>query len=202
MWSRIKSTWLPVGTALLAVALLGGEPARAGGIVITLGTSSPVGDPLYDYTFYVELAAHSELQNGGYFTVYDLPGVVAGALTSQPSVYWGSATYLTGLTPTGTPAITDSSTVENVTWKYLGSAINNTGSSAVDLGSFVVQTAQLNSPPAPTTLLYVASLDGTTYTDQGTVIVNAAVPEPSSLVLLGSACMLAPIVIARFRRSR
>ena len=204
MSSRIRSAWLPVGTALLAVALLGGQPARAGsvGIIITTGTSTPVGDPFYDYTFDVELAAGYTLQNGGYFTVYDIPDVGPSSLTSQPTIDWGSSIQLLGLTPTGTPTgITDSATVENVTWKYFGSAIT-AGSSAVDLGSFVVQTdVQLNSPPTPT-LLYVGSLGNGTYSDQGTVIVNAVVPEPSSLVLLGSACMLAPIVIARFRRSR
>ncbi len=203
MLSRIRNAGLSFGAALLAVAVVGGQPAWAGsvGIIIKTGTSSPVGDPFYNYTFDVELAAGYTLQNGGYFTVYDLPGVGATSLTGQPSREWGASIQYLGVTPTGTPTITDSPTVENVTWQYFGSAIT-AGSSAVDLGNFVVQTAvQLSTPPTPT-LLYVGSLDGTNYTDQGTVIVNAVVPEPSSLVLLGAACVFAPIVIARFRRSR
>lgn len=201
MASRIRNTGLGVGAALIAVAVLGGQAAQAGtvGIIITSGSTSPVGDPSYDYSFDVELAAGYTLQNGGYFTVYDLPGVVAGSLTGQPNLYWGSSIQLLGITPTGTPTITDSPTVENVTWQYNGTAIT-AGSSAVDLGTFIVQTEPLTSQPSPT-LLYVGSLGGGTYSDQGTVIVNAIVPEPTSIVLLASG-LLAPILIARSRRSK
>lgn len=198
---RISSVGRVIGLALLVV-VAGGRAAQAGtvGIIITSGGTAPTGDPFYTYYFDVELAAGYTLNSGGYFTVYDLPGVISGSLTGQPSLYWGSSIQFQGITPTGTPTITDSPTVENVTWQYNGSAIT-AGSSAVDLGIFRVQTEQLSSQPTPD-LLYVGSLGGNTYTDQGTIQVNAIVPEPSSIVLLASGCLLAPVLIARSRWKR
>ncbi len=201
MASLIRKSALAFGVSLLALAVLGDRPAHAGsvGIVIKSGGTAPVGDPLYNYYFNVDLAAGYTLQTGGYFTVYDIPGVAPGALTAQPNLYWGASIQELGVTPTGTPTITDSPTIENVTWQYNGAGIT-AGSSAVDLGTFIVQTVNLSSQPTPT-LLYVGSLGNNTYTDQGTVIVNAIVPEPASIILLGSAAFMAPVfLVVRSRR--
>jgi hypothetical protein len=192
-------------------ALLGGVNfAMAGstpksGIIITTGSVSPVGDPSYAYTFDIELAAGSTLLSGGYVTVYDLPYIASNSLTSQPNdyptYYWLGSIQDTGITPVGvTLPFTDSPTLENVTWRYIGPTINNSnGTSAENLGDFSVGPIPENTPSV--TLNYLGSLDGSTEADTGSITVTA-IPEPSSLVLLLTAMVGVPLLVLRSRQHR
>lgn len=200
MKRRSNGAWIMAAVAGLA-AMIAGEEARAGGISIPIATTQQTGDPTYEYIFTVDLLAGSTLIPGGFFTVYDLPGIPSGALTSQPNISWGSSIQLTGITPTGASP-TDSLIIENVTWKWNGaSSITAPTNSDLFLGLFIVgSTVELPSPPTPT-LIYVGSLDGVNASNQGTVTVSA-VPEPGSIILLSTALVSGVFGSARGRRRR
>ena len=122
---RTKGTWSLPGLAAIVAFFLAGHTAQAGsvssikGISIVSGSTMQTGDPTYEYLFNVDLLAGSTLSSGGFFTVYDLPALTAGALTSQPSISWGSSVQLLGITPSGV-TVTDDPTLYNVTWQWNG----------------------------------------------------------------------------------
>jgi hypothetical protein len=193
---RIRRTWTLVGLAALGALFTNCDNARAGsvvGIVIKSGGSHQAGDPTYNYYFDVELTAGSTLLTGGYFTVYDLPGVMGSSPTQQPNS-WNDSLQLVGLTPLNTiPPIPDDPAIWNVTWIYTGNPITGRSPEGTDLGTFVITTGELTYQPLPT-LYYVATLDGINYTDQGTVKINAIVPEPSSVILLVAGVGILPLL--------
>jgi hypothetical protein len=202
----MKSSWTWRGLATL-VALMGGPnftmgaPVPSKGIIITRGSVSPVGDPSFAYTFDIQLAAGSILQTGGLITVYDLPDITADSLTSQPNRFWGESIQLLGFTPSNpNPVPNDSPLLENVTWSYSGATIDNSGgTSSLDLGNFAIGPIPENEPSV--TLTYVGSLNGMDATDTGFITVTA-IPEPSSLILLLTAMVGAPLLVLRTRQHR
>jgi hypothetical protein len=199
MSRRIRGASLLAG---LAVILAGGRAAQAGGIIITSGTVIQTGDPTYEYIFDTQLLPGSSLHNGGFFTIYDLPGIPQTALTSQPSILWGSSIQLQGVTPPGISP-PDDPQVYNVTWGWNGSSpITAPPTSNLDLGTFVVgSTVELPSPPQPT-LVYVGFLnDGVTPPNEGTIKVTF-VPEPSSVILLVLGAGALPLFVLGARRRR
>lgn len=201
MSRRIRGASILAGLAMLGAALADGRAAHAAGIVITSGTVIQTGDPTYEYVFDAQLLPGSSLHNGGFFTVYDLPGIPKAALTSQPSILWGSSIQLQGITPPGISP-TDDPTVYNVTWGWNGSTITSPPTSNLDLGTFVIgSTGELSSPPHPT-LIYVGFLnDGVTPPNEGTITVTS-IPEPSSVILLVLGAGALPLLVLRARRRR
>lgn len=81
MRREIKRGWLWAGLALVGVTFTGGHVAQAKGIVVTSGKTQSIGDPLYNYIFDVQLNPQTTLLSGGYFTVYDIPGVTSTSNT-------------------------------------------------------------------------------------------------------------------------
>ena len=195
MTSRIKVLGILTGLGCIISTLGGGASAMAGstgsGISIKSGTITPVGDPYYEFQFDIVLGVGDTLDNGGYITVYDLPSGT-GNLTSQPNSEWGATVQNIGITPTGA-SVTDDPNLENVTWKYNGSAITNNGDTLESLGIFTIGPSFSN--PVPFTVEYAGSTDGTNSSGQGSVTVYL-VPEPSSFVLLlgASGVMLLPVL--------
>ena len=201
----INRRCLLAGLAILGSVLAGGSEALAKGIVVTSGHTQQIGDPLYDYIFDVQLNPGTTLLNGGYFTIYDIPGVILTSDTGSPNSFWGYSIQPTGITPPlFQPPLTpppDSSALENVTWVYRGPSLpNNSPTQNLDLGLFRVATTELLAPPTPT-LIYVGTLDGTTATTEGTVTVSS-VPEPSSVILLMLGAGALPLYAFCRRRRR
>jgi hypothetical protein len=186
------------------VALMGGPNFAMGGpagsvpstgIIITNGAVAPVGDPSFAYTFDIQLAADQTLLNGGFITIYDLPhDITSTSLTSQPGL-WTETIQDTGKTPSGASP-TDLPNFENVTWVYRGATIDNSSSNPMDLGVFAIGPIPEYSPSV--TLTYVGTLDGITAADTGSITVTA-IPEPSSLILLFTAMVGAPLLVLRAR---
>jgi hypothetical protein len=204
----MKSSWTWTGLATM-VALMGGPNFAMGGptmsvpstgIIITHGAVAPVGDPSFAYTFDIQLAAGSILLDGGLITVYDLPDITGSSLTSQPNHFWSESLQETGITPLNPNPVPTDTSLENVTWFYSGATIDNSGgSSPLDLGNFSIGPIPENEPSV--TLTYVGSLDGVNAADTGTVTVTA-IPEPSSLILLLTAMVGAPLLVLRTRQCR
>jgi hypothetical protein len=197
---RTKGTWFLPGLAAIVAFFVAGQTAQAGGIKVVSGTTMQTGDPTYEYLFDVDLLAGSTLVNGGLFTVYDLPGLTGGALTSQPSIFWGSSVQLLGITPSGA-VITDDPTIYNVTWQWNGAPVVAPDNSDLFLGTFIVgSTTELPSPPVAT-VLYLGTLDGGPPFTFGSVSINS-VPEPSSVILLLMGAWALPAVVLHERRRR
>jgi len=201
---RIGRAWILVGLAAAGAILFDGQEVQAkGGLSAGSGTTQPTGDPMYNYIFDVILLPDSTLDNGGFITIYDIPYLGSNPLTSQPNNKWGESIQDTGITPLGTPPITDNPTIPNITWVWNGSAIVNSSlTQSINLGDFTIgSTIELSSPPTPT-LEYVGSLDGVNFSNMG--IVTVSVPEPSSLILLVAGTGLLPLLYhcERQRRQR
>jgi hypothetical protein len=197
---RTSGNWIPAGLAALGVLFAGGREAQAGGIVITTATTEQTGDPTFKYIFTVELLAGSTLNNGGFFTVYDLPGIPATALTSAPNISWGASIQLTGIDPPGLKP-PDDPAIYNVTWQWNGSSpIFPPPTSDTPLGTFVVgSTTELPSPPTPT-LTYAYFLNDGPPATTGMNTIQVTVPEPSSVILMLAGVGALPLAWLHRRR--
>jgi len=175
------------------------QSVQAGGITITSASTVQTGDPTYEYVFTAILPAGNTLPTGGYVTIYDLPDLTAGALTSQPNINWGSSVQLLGITPTDA-VVNDNPSVYNVTWQWNGSPLVAPDTNELSLGTFIVgNTVELSSPPSAV-VVYIATADGVTVSNQGMLAINT--PEPSSAILLLAGVGAIPLFWLRNRRNR
>jgi hypothetical protein len=198
---QMNSSWILTGIAAFGVVIASSGTTHAKGIAISSGMTQQTGDPMFNYIFEIDLLAGSTLETGGFITVYDIP-FVPNPLTSQPSLSWGAETLLLGKTPQGTPTTDpDDPNIFNVTWQWNGAPIINNSSSNLDLGTFTFGTTiELSAPPS-VTLLFVGSLDGENFSNQGLVAINV-IPEPSSVVLLLAGIGTLPLFWLGERRRR
>ena len=204
MTLRMKGSWVLSGIIALSALAVYGSDAQAGAIIAKKGVTTPIGDPMFDYIFEIDLTPGSTLSTGGFITVVDIPFLV-DPLTSQP-MQWSETiqdvgSHPDGSVPVGTPPHLDDPTIQNVTWIYNGPSITNNTNADIPLGDatnfdFIIgHTEQLDAPPSPT-LLFIGSLDGTNFSNSGFVTVNA-VPEPSSVALLLVGVSTLPLVCLR-----
>lgn len=197
MRPRIKRYFFLAGLVVLAATFVGGRQACAAGITVTSASVQPMGGSLVDYVFEVQLDSGTTLLNGGYFTVYDLPGVTSASTLVTANSFWGGSKQATGITPPLfqpplTPPIDTS--LENVTFAYNGPSTQDT-----TIGEFRVEaTGPLASPLM---LSYVGTLDGITATTRAVISVSfATVPEPSTVFLLLIGAATLPWYVHRKRR--
>ena len=135
---------------------------------------------------------------GDFLTIYDFRGLVSGTCFAPSG--WACQTQALGFTPANTIA-TDSAALTNLTFTRTGSTITGP---VLDLGDFgasssisLTQTGQFTSrgtrnqgPEA-----------GTKVESIGNVTVPAPVPEPATLLLLGSTMAGLGVTLRRRRRS-
>jgi hypothetical protein len=199
MSRQIKHRRFWADLALVISMVTGGRAVEAAGIRITSGSTEQTGDPTYAYVFTVDLLAGSTLDQGGFFTVYDLPNMNPNLLlSSQPSSNWGSLFQLIGITPSGA-VVNDNPNLYNVTWMWNGASPIVAGTSDLFLGTFKAGvTNEMTSPPSAT-VVYVGSVDGTTASNQGTVAINS-IPEPSSVILLMIGAAALPVCAVGHRK--
>jgi hypothetical protein len=200
--------WL-LGIAVLGVILGVGDTARAG-IIIRGGGIKPQGDPYYFYIVDVSLDPGTTFAVNDSFTLKMLAGVefpdsTTGAPGGSPSGPWSTTITNEGSGPI--PNYTPTTIVPFADVKFINSGfdITNGGTGQLDLGMFRVLTA-ISLPELPHSYTvdigWTASLDHGTTTDSGIVTLGiiGRVPEPSSIVLLGSGMGLAMIGYSRRRR--
>lgn len=140
------------GLVLAAVlALMSVGQARAD-IILNLVSVTPVGSD-FEYTYSVTLAATTVLHAAGggpnvgispsntYFTLYDIPGLVAGSETFGGALgVAGNQMHteqLTGIKPvTETPVPPDSPTVMNITTYWTGADVSAAAGMPFEMGTF------------------------------------------------------------------
>jgi hypothetical protein len=170
-------------------------------------TPTPViaGAGPYTWAYLVQLEGQSQVNPGDFFTIFDFEGLIAGSQNSPG--FWTPSSSLLGDCPAQPPfpalcGVADDPTVPNLTWTYtgivplLGPGLN---AQPITLGifgarsiyglprsDFWVSQDQDNQlvPPVP------AEAAG------GNTNVPTAVPEPATLLLLGSGLL----AVARMRR--
>lgn len=194
--SRIASGL--VGMVLLAIAMvwMTAAPAKAD-LIVTFDSVAKSGSNFL-WTYNVELGPSEETTESGgppiptFFTLYDINGLIAGTETQPAS--WTPTEQFIGITPVGVTPV-DSGSVLNITWSYSGSQIIDGKGTTTNLGDFTFkssfggtnrfiafsQQATKNNPLKPDDDTRIAGL--------GEIVgpgVSSTVPEPSSLLLLGS----------------
>jgi hypothetical protein len=210
-----RKGWL-LGLALLGVILGAAEGARAAGIKVSGGGIKQLGDPFYFYIVDVSLDPTFTMGVFDSFTLHMVagldngtrfpPGSTTSAPGGNPSGPW--AAVITNEPFGNIPNYSPPTSVPfgDVQFINAGFDITNTGTTEQSLGTFLVLTA-VSLPVLPenytVTIGWTAILNHGTATDSGTVTLGIihAVPEPASVVLLGSGAGLA-ILAYRKRRPR
>ena len=169
----------------LAVAALAPAPTRAGLLPVSVTVAPEAGN--FRWTYAVTLPTDVRIQSGDYFTVYDFGGLVAGAVAAPDG--WTYSTSKLGPTPDRLNP-QDDATLPNLTWKYTGPEINETGK--ITLGNF----SAVSSVGTPDKSFFTArnprSADGKfdsniteTLVPHGSSGNGLGVPEPTTLALAG-----------------
>jgi hypothetical protein len=192
--------WIAMAALMMAVMLV---PAQANIVVLLNSVTGPSGGQ-FTWSYEASLQVGEELNPGdvaitGFFTIYDISGLVLGSET-QP-LNWTPSEQATGITPAGLSP-TDTA-APNITWTYSGPAITPTVIDA-DLGTFTFKSTMGNNGLLIAyTQQAVKNNPGHTDDDTrdagfGSVVgPSASVPEPTSIILLGSVLAL---IGSRMRR--
>lgn len=190
-----------IGALLSAAALLVGNAVKAD-IIPVFNAITPVTGG-YEFSYTASVASGSRVNTGDYFTIYDFNGYVAGSAFAP--ALWSITVGATGITPAG-QLVTDSPTVLNITFTYTGASTIFGPSTIGGTGAFgAVSTVGVGNPGGK----YASRThknnpgkgdDNSVQSNQGSVVVPAAVPETSSLMLLLPG--LVPLGIMLRRRAR
>lgn len=213
-----KLSLIALGIAVLSCA------ANAS-IIPSLTSVTQVGASAYNWTYTASLSADQRLDpgatqnaicasgqkcsptgltpaSGTFFTIYDFAGY-NGTVTGPAN--WTAFTFLVGVTPSVEAGTPDNSAITNVSYFYNGPVVPTPGGPKPALGptnlsNFVIGSS-LNRQVAgfytgQATKNTSDGSDGTLTQNFGSVNVPGGVPEPASMILIGSGL----VGIAVFRR--
>src|SRR5438067_3494798 len=190
----IRRTWIARLFAAAVAAAVTGTTAAAGLLPVSVTVTPEAGN--YRWTYSVVLPTDMKLQAGDYFTIYDFGGFVTGSMSVSSTspddtyaAYWKMTSSNLGPTPDRLNP-QDDATLPNLTWKYTGPEINETGK--ITLGNF----SAVSSVGTPDKSFFTArnprSADGKfdsniteTLVPHGSSGNGLGVPEPTTLALAG-----------------
>ena len=186
-------------TALAAMA--------SGDIIVTLNPP-PVADlSNFDWTYTATLKSGSSLDNGDFFTIYDIgggfgPGTPVANPVIMPGSNWSSSIQLIGINGFN-QAPPDISTLYNLTFTYTGSAPVVAAADTM-LGGGAGAFGYISAVDIPVMSVFSATshstVDGNTQGNTSAVAVaDPPVPEPATMVLSGAGLMALGLLRRRRR---
>jgi len=175
------------GTILAAAALFAGGAVKAQ-LTPNFDMVTPSGSN-FTFSYNLDVAGAARLRAGDWFTIYDFNGYVAGSAFA-PAADWSISVQGTGITPVGVTPPVDNPAIMNITFTYTGPMVNGPSSmfdgpdafgadsttSATNAGGAFSYQNHKNNPGKPD--------DNSRQFGAGSVVVPAAIPESSSLMLL------------------
>jgi hypothetical protein len=199
---KTRKSFSIAGTVMVAVFLLGLGIANAN--IIPNNTSiSPLVGGQYTWTYQAQLSAdqdafsgltpsgnpvsNGEFTTGSFFTIYDFAGYVSGSVAGPAG--WTATVQNVGFTPSDVVPI-DNASISNITWTLTSGATLLGQPSGMALGNFTAASIY-NTP----TLVSYASRGLANSGPQADTIADnvgktqgptSSVPEPGTLLLLGS----------------
>lgn len=214
----LKNLWT-IGPAVAALLLVMNGGATRADIILNLVSVTPMGND-FQYTYSATLTSGSQLHAAGggansgfamannFFTLYDIPGLVAGS-----EVYAGALAansmhveQLLGSTPvTSNPVHADSGSLLNLTTYWTGPDVTASATASFELGTLSFLS---HNPLGPGFLSFAGAgqkledvnlLANNTGEVAGPGAAAAPVPEPRTLMLLA---MGLPIVGGLYYRRR
>jgi hypothetical protein len=160
----------------------------------TLITTGPdTGDYEWDYALDLNLFSETAT-SGGFFTIYDIQGLVAEVAPAN----WSASSAFTGETPSFQVA-PDDPTLPNVTFTYSGPSI----SVSTDFTGFeIISTSNTVNANGDSATQDGGSGRSSFFQGQSGVDIPgaAAVPEPSSMLLLGT--VMLGLALVAFRKAK
>ena len=191
----IRRNWISRLFAAAVAAAVTGSTAAAGLLPVSVTVTPEAGN--FRWTYSVVLPTDMKLQAGDYFTIYDFGSFVQGSMSvasTSPddtfAQYWKMTSTNMGPTPDRLNP-QDDPNLPNLTWKYDGPEINQTGK--ITLGNFSAVSLVGNPDKSFFTARNPRSADGKfdsniteTLVPHGSVTPPpSGVPEPATLALAG-----------------
>ena len=193
--------------AMVAAALAVAPSAFANTITVT---PTPVigGAPgAFTWTYTAALEGNSQITNGDFFTIFDFTGFTGAVVTPAG---WTFSSANTGVCPaddvTAVCALLDDPTLPNLTWTRSGGTIPGAGPGlSVPLGSFTAVSI-FNTPVNEAWVsqdddLQTGTMNEGAFGNTNVPVGTPQVPEPASMLLLGTGLLFLAAKARRVRRS-
>jgi hypothetical protein len=176
--NHLKLTIPGVITIVVGTMLFPGSGSVQGGIVITKSKVQEIADPTFTYTFTVEIDDDCVLQQGNFFTVFDLfaPPDVLALPDHPPTAPPGWVFSAPAVGPSPFPPSPLDTAILNGAWTYFGPNV----AGPFFVGEFTVTIVQ-DAPKLPE-VAWVSECGplGNTTSEMGFVAVQF-VPEPATI---------------------